>query len=80
MVSQIASISSSVVKVDVLGEAEHRRPLPGVVTADPFEDAGAVMERVAQHVDGRLLEIDELAVLPDPADTVEGVGHGEASF
>ena len=60
---------------DVLGQAEDRRALLRVVAADPLEDAGPVVERVAQHVDGGLLEVDELAVLPDPADTGEGVGH-----
>ena len=51
--------------VDVVLVAEHRRAALGLVGADALEDAGAVVERVGQYVDLRVLPGDELAVHPD---------------
>ena len=55
----------------VVGEAEHRRPPRGRVGADPLEHAGAVVQRVREHVDRRVVPVDELAVHPDLVGLVE---------
>ena len=44
-------------------------PLLGLVAADPLEDAGAVVQAVAEHVDLGVVPGDELPVHPDPART-----------
>ena len=49
----------------VLGEAEDRGTVGGLVAADALEDAGAVVEGVRQDVYLRLVPVDELAVHPD---------------
>ena len=51
--------------LDVLGQAEHGRALRGLVGADALEHAGAVVQRVGEDVDLRLVPVDELAVHPD---------------
>ena len=51
--------------VDVLGEAEDGRAVRGLVAADPLEDPEPVVQRVGEHVDGRVLPVHELAVHPD---------------
>ena len=45
--------------------AEDRRAALGLVAADALEDAGPVVQAVAEHVDLRLVPGDELAVVPD---------------
>ncbi len=50
---------------DVLGQPEDGRALLGLVGADPFEDARAVVQRVRQYVNLRLGPRHELAVHPD---------------
>ena len=51
--------------VEVVGVAEDRRAALGLVAADPLEDAGPVVQPVAEHVDLGVLPGDELAVLPN---------------
>src|SRR5918996_1284570 len=50
---------------EVVGEAEYRRPVVGLVAADPLEDAGAVMEPVSGDVNLGVGPVHELAVHPD---------------
>ena len=45
--------------------AEDRRAALGLIAADPLEDAGAVVQAVAEHVDLGVLPGDELAVVPN---------------
>jgi hypothetical protein len=53
--------------LDVLAEPEDRgAAVVALVAADALEDAEAVVERVRQHVDARLLPAHERAVEPDP--------------
>src|SRR5579864_3196718 len=59
------------------GDALPGRRVHGVVAADALEDPGAIMQRMGQDMDRGLLEIDQLAVLPDPADIGKGVGRGQ---
>ena len=49
----------------MLGEPKYRRPLIGLVGADPLERSGAVVETVGQDMDGGVVPIDELPVHPD---------------
>ena len=49
----------------VLAVAEDGGTALGLITADPLEDAGAVMQAVAEDVGRRLVPGHELAVLPD---------------
>ena len=51
--------------VEVVGVAEDRRAALGLVAADALEDAGSVVQAVAEHVDLGLLPGDELAVVPN---------------
>ena len=51
--------------LDVLGEAENRRALRRFVGANSFEDSGAVMQGVGQHVYLCLIPIDQFAVHPN---------------
>jgi hypothetical protein len=51
----------------VLLQAEDRRAGGGVVGAHAFEGAAAVVQRVAEHMDGGVAPFDELAVHPDLA-------------
>ena len=51
--------------VEVLAVAEDRRAALGLVAADALEDAGPVVEPVAEHVDLGVLPAHELAVVPD---------------
>src|SRR5262249_23592665 len=50
---------------DVLGQPEHRGPARRLVSADPLEDARAVVQRVREDVDLGVFPRDELAVEPD---------------
>ena len=52
--------------LEVLAVAEDRRAALGLVAADALEDAGAVVEPVAQNVDLGVFPSHELAVHPDP--------------
>ena len=45
--------------------AEDRGALLGVVGADALEDAGAVVQAVAENVDLGVVPCDELAIHPD---------------
>ena len=45
--------------------AENRRAAGQFVAADAFKDRRAVVHDVRHHVDGRVVPIDELAVVPD---------------
>jgi hypothetical protein len=49
----------------VLGEAEDRRALDGVVRTDALEDGQAVVEGVGEHVGGCFTPRNEFAVVPD---------------
>ncbi len=60
----------------VLVQAEDRRPFRCLVAADPFEDAGAVVQPVHADVDLRVGPVDELAVHPD----LFGLLHRARSF
>ena len=55
--------------------AEDRRAALGLVAADPLEDAGAVVEAVAENVDLGVVPGDELAVHPDPLGLLHGFLH-----
>src|SRR5207244_170849 len=59
--------------LDVVGEAEHRRPALGLVRADALEYPGAVMECVREDVDLGLVPRHEGAVHPD--ELPRGDGH-----
>ena len=48
----------------VIVETEYGGALRGLVGADPFEDTRAVVERVGEEVDVRVVPVDELAVHP----------------
>ena len=51
--------------LEVLAVAEDRRAALGLIAADALEDAGAVVQAVAEDVHLGVLPGDELAVLPD---------------
>ena len=51
--------------VEVLAVAEDGRPALGLVAADALEDAGPVVEPMAEHVDLGVLPAYELPVVPD---------------
>ncbi len=58
----------------VLGQAEDRRAVGGLVGAHALESAAAVVQRVAQHVDLGVAPVHELAVHPDLAVTIVQCG------
>ena len=64
----------------VLRQAEDRRALRLGVAADALEDAGAVVNHVAHHVDGGLFPRNEVAVMPDFRGGLDGHESGESSF
>ena len=45
--------------------AENRRAAGQLVAANAFKDRRAVVDDVRHHVDGRVVPVDELAVVPD---------------
>src|ERR1700722_8781557 len=49
----------------VLVGAENRRPGRQFVTADAFEDRRAVMHDMRHHVDGCVVPVNQLAIVPD---------------
>ena len=49
----------------MVGEPEHGRSLRRLVGADALEHAGAVVQRVGEDVDLRLVPVDEVPVHPD---------------
>ena len=51
--------------LEVLAMAEDGGPPLGLVGADALEDAGSVVQAVAEHVDLGVVPCDELAVHPD---------------
>ena len=51
-------------------------PFVGLVAANPFEHAGAVVEPMGADVDRRVGPVDELAVHPD----LVGLAHAPASL
>ena len=58
--------------VEVLAVAEDGRPALGLVAADALEDAGPVVEPVAEHVDLGVLPAHELPVVPDQLGRLHG--------
>ena len=69
--------------VNVLLEAEDRRPLRGLIATDALEQAGGVAHGVRGHVDGRALPRYELSVAPDfliVADRHDGSSSSPRSF
>ena len=54
----------------MVGVAEDRRAALGLIAADPLEDAGAVVQPVAEHVGLGVLPAHELAVLPNQIDLI----------
>ena len=54
--------------VEVRVEVPHGRATRGGVGTDAFEDAGAVVQAVAQHMDLGVAPVHELAVHPDLVD------------
>ena len=61
----VVELGRALEAVEVVEVAEDRRPVLGLVAADPLEDPGAVVQPVRQHVDLGVLPRDELAVVPD---------------
>src|SRR5205814_6533285 len=57
-------------------ESEDRRAVGSLVTANTFEDARAVMNHVAHHVNGRVFPIHELTVAPDTVVVIYRHGTG----
>ncbi len=53
-------------------EQPHRRPGGCIIGADALEDAGAIVEGVAHHVNLGLIPGDELAIEPDLVRFVDG--------
>jgi hypothetical protein len=52
--------------LQVLGQSEHcRAPVRRLVSADPFEDAHAIMQRMSEHVHPGVFPVHELPVEPD---------------
>src|SRR5580658_1972347 len=49
----------------VLAKAENGGPLLGFVAADAFKDGGAVAHHVRKHVQGGVVPVDPLSVMPD---------------
>ena len=64
----------------VLGETEDGGALRLSVAADALEDAGAVMDDVAQDVEGCVFPGDEVAVVPDSGCGLDRHGGSESSF
>ena len=49
----------------MLAEAENGGALLGFVAADAFEDGGAVADDVGKDVEGGVVPVDPLSVVPD---------------
>lgn len=58
--------------VGVRLQAEDRRAVRGVVGANTFEHAHAVVQGMGQHMGGRIAPLHQFAVIPDDAITI---GH-----
>ena len=69
---QVVELGRLLEPVEVVAVAEDRRAALGLVAADALEDAGAVVQPVAEHVDLRVLPGHELAVLPDQLSLLHG--------
>ena len=59
------NMGRAVEAIHVFPEPEDRRALQGLVTANPLEDAEAVVKGVGQKVDLRLLPFHKRAIHPD---------------
>ena len=63
--SHVEQLGRRLQTLEVVAQAEDRRPALGRVAADALEDAGAVVEAVARDVDLGVRPVHELAVHPD---------------
>ena len=62
----------------MLAEAENGGALLGVVATDALEDGGAVAHDVRKNVEGGVVPIDPLSVVPDFFGFLDG--HDEVLF
>ena len=64
-ISMCRSFAELCSRLEVLGQPEDGRALRGLVAANAFEHAGAVVQAVGADVDRGVSPVDELAVHPD---------------
>ena len=65
---QVVELRAAVQALEVLVQVPDGGAAYGLVSPDAFEDAAAVVQRVAEHVDLRVAPVHQLAVHPDLLD------------